>query len=148
MLKMNIVYRLTVRLSSGNMPTLLFVASSVIKTRSHIFHYTVILTFIKWHYLQHADVNEPRLCNLFLSLYVIMFNGSIKNMLNVIINILKLLLLITKRDLTFNKISLLNDKYPRWGSWDFFRSFKVCSNAKERVGAESNGKLLHLLNSQ
>ena len=62
-------------------------------------------------------------------------------MLNVIINILKLLLLITKRDLTFNKISLLNDKYPRWGSWDFFRSFKVCSNAKERVGAESNGKL-------
>ena len=33
---------------------------------------------------------------------------------------------------------------PRWCSWDLFRSFKVCSDAKERVGAESNGKLLHL----
>ena len=23
---------------------------------------------------------------------------------------------------------------PRWGLWNFFRSFKVCSDAKERVG--------------
>ena len=29
--------------------------------------------------------------------------------------------------------------------WELFRSFKVCSDAKERVrGAESNGKLPHL----
>ena len=29
-------------------------------------------------------------------------------------------------------------------SLGYFRSFKVCSHAKERGGAESNGKLLHL----
>ena len=37
--------------------------------------------------------------------------------------------------------------HPRWCPWDFCRSFKVCSDAKEREsewGAESNGKLPHL----
>ena len=33
---------------------------------------------------------------------------------------------------------------PRWGPWDLFRPFKICSDTKERVGAEINGKLLHL----
>ena len=34
---------------------------------------------------------------------------------------------------------------PRRCPWDLFRSFKVCSDAKERErGAESNGKLPHL----
>ena len=33
---------------------------------------------------------------------------------------------------------------PRWCSWDLFRSLKVCTDAKEEWGAESNGKLPHL----
>ena len=34
---------------------------------------------------------------------------------------------------------------PRWGPWDIFRPFKVCSVAKESEwDAESNGKLPHL----
>ena len=33
---------------------------------------------------------------------------------------------------------------PRRSPWDLFRSFKVCWDAKERVGAVSNGKLPHL----
>ena len=35
--------------------------------------------------------------------------------------------------------------HPNWCSWDLFRSFKVCLDTKERVGAESNRKLPHLL---
>ena len=35
---------------------------------------------------------------------------------------------------------------PRWCPWDLFRSFKVCSDAKERGDAESSGKLQHLFN--
>ena len=31
-----------------------------------------------------------------------------------------------------------------WCPWDLFRYFKICSDAKERLGAESNGKLPHL----
>ena len=34
---------------------------------------------------------------------------------------------------------------PHWGPWDLFRSFKVCSHAREKEwDAESNGQLPHL----
>ena len=31
-----------------------------------------------------------------------------------------------------------------WCPWDLFRYFKICSDAKERLGAESNGKLPYI----
>ena len=46
--------------------------------------------------------------------------------------------------MTNKYIGLYTVSPPRWCPCDLFRSFKVCSDAKERVGAESNGKLPHL----
>ena len=33
---------------------------------------------------------------------------------------------------------------PRWDPWDLFRSFEVCSDAKERVGCRKQRKVPHL----
>ena len=41
-------------------------------------------------------------------------------------------------------VNQIHSPHLHVGPWDIFRFFKICSDAKEKWGAESNGTLPHL----